>query len=461
MSADQHGCFYRRIDKPFRELIRFGVEMDYTPLLPSAPDTVGPSFQALLNQVARYDVIILQRVIEEDYIRFVKEACFLLNKPMVHEVDDDYLHLEPHNPCYFSTAMGSEFLDKARMLEIQSREYDQMKKPEEAERCRQELQSMGPQLEEVRLIGLEKYKRALSLFDAVWVTTEELRQVLLPYNKNIYVLPNQVDRVYWERDYTLEEKDEKTGGMKLPEKYGMVTVPAFCHILDENMQPTVENGAFKLQRVPRIGYAGTLSHRADFETISDGWDKLVDKYAPSCHFVYIGDPYFYHRQRSYTGKFDPDKNPEGDNRTARRLYIPETDPNLYHLNLRNLDIGIAPLEPTIFNMSKSDLKALEYAAWGICPVLPSFITYSRAWVHQETCMFYSNAEQLYQVIDFLLQNPGVREKIGRQAQIYVANNRLEKQHAEHRYNVLKEICGLKRPLIFFPPKGVTNEAKSA
>ncbi len=58
-------------------------------------------------------------------------------------------------------------------------------------------------------------------------------------------------------------------------------------------------------------------------------------------------------------------------------------------NIRNIDIGIAPLAPTIFNMSKSDIKAVEYGSWGIPSLLPRYVTYSRNFVEEENCLMYS------------------------------------------------------------------------
>lgn len=50
-------------------------------------------------------------------------------------------------------------------------------------------------------------------------------------------------------------------------------------------------------------------------------------------------------------------------------YVPwDEDLREFHYSLRSYDIGLAPLEPTRFNASKSGLKALEYQAAGVVPV---------------------------------------------------------------------------------------------
>jgi hypothetical protein len=126
----------------------------------------------------------------------------------------------------------------------------------------------------------------------------------------------------------------------------------------------------------------------------------------------------------------------------------------YNFNLRNLDIGVAPLEPTIFNMSKSDLKAMEYASWGVVPVLPNYITYSRFWTPGKNCLMYRNNEELYKCIEFLITHHAERESLARAARQYVADHRLQKYDSERRYNFYKSLIdSKKKPVLLKPQKG--------
>lgn len=68
----------------------------------------------------------------------------------------------------------------------------------------------------------------------------------------------------------------------------------------------------------------------------------------------------------------------GDDDAFNKLQIRKRDPNIYHPGVdfdgyagvvAKLDIGIVPLADTEFNHSKSWLKALEYAALGVAPVV--------------------------------------------------------------------------------------------
>ena len=73
--------------------------------LPSDDDAPGTSLGALVSLISRYDIVLAQRVTSLAIMQLIRKACTLLGKPMVYVVDDDYLHLEPHNPCYFSTSL--------------------------------------------------------------------------------------------------------------------------------------------------------------------------------------------------------------------------------------------------------------------------------------------------------------------------------------------------------------------
>lgn len=444
LCSDTQGCFYRRILQPFYELRRFNIEMDYTPILPSEPDKPGPSLNALVKLIKGYNLVVAQRIVSLELTRMIKSACFLAGVSVCHEVDDDYLGLEPGNPCYYGVSVHSELLDRARECQLNGR--------------MEELEELMPILEKNRIQGLAEYKEALRLFDAILVTTNELKEALAPYNRNIYVLPNQVDRIYRNMlDHNLEQSDSQ-GKMQLYNKFGMYTVPSFYLERDsQTFEPVMRNGDVECRTISKFGYSGTLSHRADFETIGEGYDRLVEKWANKVHFVYLGDPYFYRRQRSWTGTKTPD-NPEGDGRPNRRIHIPESDPAMYHLNLRNLTFGLAPLTFCKFNAAKSELKALEYAMWGICPILPRFITYTRAFTENVNCVMYSNSDEFYKVSDYLLQNPIVGKELGKNAMGYVGAYRLEKHHAPRRAQILKEIASLNQPLRVLTPNRKKDES---
>lgn len=391
------------IVQPWRALVRFGVSLDTVATLPSLSNAPGTSEQALLTQISRYDLIILQRVTMLPIVKMIKNICHLLDKPLVGVFDDNYIHLEHHNPCFFSCSLSGlpqtyrELINEGRTAEAEA---------------------LVPALLQDRENGLSELKTSLGLYDLLIVTTEELREAYLPFNKNIVVLKNNIDQTFPERDMTVETLDEQ-GRFMIESKFGLVTVPGFYYQAPE-----------KLARVLRIGYTGTETHRHDFDTtIKNAWTKLVKKYAADKWFVYIGDPYF--AETSYYAE------------NTRKIHIPAAAYETYRLNLRNLDIGIAPLSPTPFNMSKSDLKVMEYASWGIPSVAPDYVTYSRFWKHGENILLYKNETEFIECVEALMNNPALRERLGRNALEYVTKYRTEAVNAEERYLVLKNLVDSK------------------
>lgn len=428
--SDMGGPYRLRVEQPMRALKRFGITHAHGVVIPSENNAPGPSLNALINMLSGYDICILQRVTSLPITQMVKNACHFLDIPLILEFDDDYINLPKNNPCFYGTAIDNPLLEQIRRLSALGQEAA--------------VQELMPQLEYSRLQGLEELKQAISLYDAVTTTTEELAQVYRPYNKNIEVFPNQMERVHYFRDYTIEETDHE-GRLKPPEgKLGMHSIPAFWPSRDEKGIPRHD---LPLNRIVRVGYTGTSSHGDDFRTIEDSWVKLTKNYADKCWFTYIGDPYFFDKQVDHRG---------------RRQFIPPTESyDKYLSNVRNLDVGIAPLdvrEP--FNMSKSDLKALEYASWGIPAVLPGFITYSRTFTHNENCLMYNNKKEFYQCLEAYINDPALRFKHGNAARELVANTRLEDQHAERRANFLAATIAAKKKSQRFTPNKETAVVQS-
>lgn len=414
--ADLGGCYIYRIKLPFDELKRYDVEITSAPFIPNRPGT--PQFNYLVELMEPYDLVILQRCYLLNIAQQVHTVTKFLGIPLVFETDDDYLHLEPDNPAYYSIIPMEILESKPSMKE----------------------------LEVHRLQALEGYKQILNMADAVTVTTEELKHTILPYNKNVYVLPNNVVRTYEFRTYDPEHVFVENG--KIPvanftrpdnttikEIHGMYSIPS--HYVDMKTK--------QLMGTPRIGYSGTQSHRGqDFDTIEHHWYKLIDKCSESCWFLYIGDKFFYDKHDLHVKS--------RKNVRMKNVWIPPSQYDLYMFHLRNLDIGIAPLAPNIFNMSKSDIKAVELASWGIPCVLPNYITYTRNFKHGETCLTYNNGKEFVECIEAMITDPKMRVELGRNAQRYVEENRLEKYHAKRRLDIYQNLIDNAYRLQVFKPK---------
>jgi glycosyltransferase involved in cell wall biosynthesis len=392
------------VEQPLNELKRFGVDFNCIIDIPTNP--FGNSLQEVVSLCAQYDLIIIQRSTNLGLMATVKSACDLLRKPVIFETDDDYLHIPIGNPNY---------------KHLSTREF------------------------------IEQYITILKTADAVTVSTEELRKIVYPYNKNIKVLPNNMSTVYcgeWggvHRAYLKGFPDEE-GRLNVEPAFRMnanlMRVPAWIdqkHI-DAKTEKVIKTVPKKLIR---IGYSGTPTHVQDFETIRHKLDELVDKYKKDVILVFIGDKHFPSVMKS-------------SKTSIVHLGITEYNRYIYHLS--NLDIGLAPLYPNLFNMSKSPIKALEYAAWGVPAVLPNFVTYNREFTHRKNAMFYNNPRDFYDALEELVLNDELREKLGRGARDHLQQNRLEKNYARERLEFYQAVISSKPRLkIFKPNRSEVNE----
>lgn len=361
---------------------KYDVVYSTHPELPNNP--WGDDFSEVCRLIEAYDIVIVQRCYKFEVVRTLRIACDLLGKKLIFETDDDYFHLPTSNPCH------------------------------------QEVNQPGV---------LRGFVEVLRLADLITVSTQELKDVVYRFNKNVEVLPNNLETVNSgfagrpSRAYGAEIVKED-GTVTIPNQHGLVSIPAYYR---DKM------GAKK--RVIRIGYTGTPSHHEDWETVRYSFEKLVKKYEGRIWVVFIGDRYFY------------DKLEAG---SKRKIHIPVAPYYHYMQHIRNFDIGLAPLVPNVFNMSKSEIKALEYGSWGVPSVLPHFVTYTRTFTHQKNCLTYYNSHEFFECLEELINNDQLREDLGAAARDLVMNSRLESQHALRRYEVYKTM--ILPPVKTFAPK---------
>jgi glycosyltransferase involved in cell wall biosynthesis len=120
---------------------------------------------------------------------------------------------------------------------------------------------------------------------------------------------------------------------------------------------------------------------------------------------------------------------------------------------------MAPLHRNTFNMAKSDIKSVELGAWGVPCVLPNFITYTRHWKSGENCLTYNNAREFQEAMETLINDHAFRIKLGEAAKKYVAENRVERLHADERFNLYKSFIDNAYTLKSFIPAPALTEQK--
>lgn len=167
---------------------------------------------------------------------------------------------------------------------------------------------------------LENLKVCAAAADLCTVSTEPLADVVRKHNPNVVVLPNQL--------------------------------PALAFVAD-GLQPTAAPW--------RIGWGGGASHADDVEEMVPALRQWFRR-RPEDTFVNMGM------------LFESVLKATAD----RLVHRPWTDSLAEHYRrVSELDIGLAPLRPSLFNRSKSEIKFLEYAAVGAACVASRVGPYER------------------------------------------------------------------------------------
>lgn len=106
--------------------------------------------------------------------------------------------------------------------------------------------------------------------------------------------------------------------------------------------------------------------------------------------------------------------------------------------LQGIDIGLAPLLPTEYNRCRSDVKFLEYAAHGVVPVLQRLDPYTAVADGVEGFLF-ADAQKLRAVLDRLVSDPPLRQRVAAAAYAQVARHRRLDDHASARVAFYRDV----------------------
>ncbi len=104
----------------------------------------------------------------------------------------------------------------------------------------------------------------------------------------------------------------------------------------------------------------------------------------------------------------------------------------YYNFLSTIDVGIAPLNDTPFNRSRSDVKFLEYAVSGVVPVLADIAPYKDTVINGRTGFLYKNVLELTKKLNYLANNREIIKNVSKQARDYVISCRHQVDHNTER-----------------------------
>lgn len=182
-----------------------------------------------------------------------------------------------------------------------------------------------------------------------------------------------------------------------------------------------------------IGYMGAASHWKDLQLIGEVIDALSQKY----DFVFTiygitGEPmeaamYSYNKHLSMN--LQPEKNPYFKSaldfyaqlKRVRMWHVPFMPPELHPktLSMCDFDIGLAPLQESVFNAGKSNIKYYEYASVGTVCVASDVAPYNEEVPYRAKNTF----KDWYAKIEKLIVDKEFRQKMLEQQQEWVKKNR--------------------------------------
>lgn len=174
-----------------------------------------------------------------------------------------------------------------------------------------------PMQERIYVVNL--FKEFLSEVSAISVTTQPLKNLYKQYNKNVFILPNCVDTLYWDK---IRHSINIIGHSRLHIGYQ----GSFSHLYDIKLIEPVMKEMFKKHKIELTIWGFPLQY------IPDGWDKMnVNNFGFGSFGTFFS--------------------------TLWRM---------------NFDLMLCPLENTKFNKGKSSIKIFE-SAMCFAPVVASDI----------------------------------------------------------------------------------------
>lgn len=222
--------------------------------------------------------------------------------------------------------------------------------------------------------SLEALTKGIQRSDLVTVSTPMLAEMYGRMNPNIEVIPNYLRWSDWSHLTPNYEKDRRV----------------------------------------RVGWQGWLKMRGEDLSVLRGIIRPFLERNPHVDFVQVGD--------SESVVLDYLEVPEGQ----RLMYQGQIFPK-HAAPTSMIDIGLVPLQDSIFNECKSHLKGMEYAACG-APCIASPTEAYRGWVEDGVNGFLAKRPKDWiRYLELLVNDDALRREMGRNAYLKAQQHTLETQ----------------------------------
>lgn len=234
------------------------------------------------------------------------------------------------------------------------------------------------------IANLSNLENIISSCDHIIFSTRELKSYYSLLNENSSVLPNTLD---------------------LDKRYVDVSPVDWRKLADEQNVPHNENSVL-------IGFFGSDSHFEDMSILQNSVMKLLYNNKNIIFAIMTGQDIVTH---ILIKKWGIPSN--------RFLYMPFKGINDYLSYVSCFDIGLAPLHYSMFNVCKSNLKLLEYGALGIPYVASKVGNFQRFHVESNKIggFICNTDDEWIDKINYLIENPEIRKKMGNDLKDYVYN----------------------------------------
>lgn len=151
----------------------------------------------------------------------------------------------------------------------------------------------------------------------------------------------------------------------------------------------------------KIGYMGGLTHDEDLHLLTTVFSRLAEKFGGNLEFVFWGTQPLENLSAQTNAQFFPE--------------VPAYPAFADAFTQAQADIWVAPLQDNFFNRCKSAIKFWEYSAIGGTGIFSRVPPYQKVVRSGENGLLAGSDEEWYQAVEYLIQNPDARYRLGQQA----------------------------------------------
>lgn len=319
----------------------------------------------------------------------VRLACQGQIKPLVIDIDDDVFNIEKINPNYAAWHKDDKAQDQ--LIDITPETESELKglvNQGQGRFVEVDIEGTGEKkwmFYSQRIPLVENVVEAMRAAKLVTVSTERLKKLYKDYNENIVVIPNGVD---------------------------FDNFPV--------IMPKAQDGFI------RIGLFGSNTHYWDWKEIAEVLKKILDDY-PNVKLCF--NSWFIAKATPGASLEEMEKRiqlPEifeklGINQHERvEIHEPcEIGDYFKWLANKNIDIGLAPLRHSLFNLAKSNIKYLEWSALRVPTICQDTEVYNSDIKHRYNGMLAGSKQEWHQALVELIRDEKLRLEMGQRAYLDV------------------------------------------